>query len=50
MTLGEENPREFVDFMTYTGEIHFLPRKFSILLREPEQDEEISQHGEYKLG
>ena len=27
MYLGEDTPREFVDFMTYSGEVHFLPRK-----------------------
>ena len=25
--LGEDTPREFVDFMTYSREVHFLPRK-----------------------
>jgi len=38
----EEEPRKFVDFMNFTGELHFLPRKYSILLREPEEDDDLA--------
>merc|ERR1712168_1140364 len=35
-----ETPRKFVDFMSFKGEIKLLPRRFSVMLREPEQDDD----------
>merc|ERR1711962_128897 len=35
-----ETPRKFVDFMSFGGEIKLLPRRFSVMLREPEQDDD----------
>jgi len=36
----EDEPKKFVDYLTYDGMVRYLPRRFSVLLREPEQDDD----------